>query len=62
MRRRSNALAALNYARTGQERQSAGGTQSGRAGKLRRTAAMMAGVTDRLWRFQDFFDELLVTA
>jgi IS1 family transposase len=35
---------------------------SGRAGKLRRPAAMMAGVTDRLWSFQDLFEELLVRA
>lgn len=35
---------------------------SGRPGKLRRPAAMMAGVTDRLWNFQDLFDELLVRA
>jgi IS1 family transposase len=35
---------------------------SGRPGKLRRPAAMMAGVTDRLWTFQDLFDELMVRA
>lgn len=35
---------------------------SGRPGKLRRPAAMMAGVTDHLWNFQEFFDELLIRA
>jgi IS1 family transposase len=29
---------------------------SGRPGKLRPTAAMMAGVTDTLWTFEDLFD------
>jgi IS1 family transposase len=36
--------------------------RSGQAGRLRRPAAMMAGVTDRLWTFQDLFDELMVRA
>jgi hypothetical protein len=36
--------------------------QSGRCGKRRPPAAMMAGVTDRLWSFQDLFEELLVRA
>ncbi len=30
--------------------------QSGQAGRLRSTAAMMAGVTDRLWSFEDLYD------
>lgn len=30
--------------------------QSGRAGRLRPTAAMMAGVTDRLWKFEDLYE------
>jgi len=29
--------------------------QSGRPGKLRPTAAMMAGVTDHLWTFEELF-------
>jgi len=33
--------------------------QSGRAGQLRSTAAMMAGVTDRLWTFEDLFSEAM---
>jgi hypothetical protein len=35
---------------------------SGRRGKRRPPAAMMAGITDRLWRFEDLFEELLVRA
>lgn len=35
---------------------------SGRPGKLRRPAAMMAGVTDHLWNFQELFDELMIRA
>lgn len=31
---------------------------SGKAGRLRPTAAMMAGVTDRLWKVEDLFDRL----
>lgn len=31
---------------------------SGKAGKLRPTPAMMAGVTDRLWKFEDLFSEV----
>jgi hypothetical protein len=30
--------------------------KSGQPGRLRPTAAMMAGVTDRLWHFEDLFD------
>lgn len=30
--------------------------RSGQAGRLRPTAAMMAGVTDRLWSFEDLYD------
>jgi len=30
--------------------------QSGQAGRLRLPAAMMAGVVDRLWNFEDLFD------
>jgi len=30
--------------------------QSGQAGRLRPTAAMMAGVTDHLWSFEDLSD------
>jgi IS1 family transposase len=33
---------------------------SGKPGKLRPTAAMMAGVTDRLWRFVDLYDAAMV--
>lgn len=33
--------------------------QSGRAGQLRPTAAMMAGVTNRLWTFEDLFNEAM---
>lgn len=33
--------------------------KSGRAGKLRPTAAMMAGVTERLWNFSTFYDTVL---
>ena len=33
--------------------------KSVRPGKLRPTAAMMAGVTDRLWKFDDFFQEVI---
>jgi hypothetical protein len=29
--------------------------ESGRCGRLRPTAAMMAGVTDRLWSFEDLY-------
>jgi len=29
---------------------------SGRRGQLRLPAAMLAGVTDRLWSFEDLFD------
>ncbi len=29
---------------------------SGQSGRLRPTAAMMAGVTDTLWSFEDLFD------
>jgi hypothetical protein len=36
--------------------------QCGRCGKRRPPAAMMAGVTDRLWSFQDLFEELVVRA
>ena len=32
---------------------------SGRAGRLRPTAAMMAGVTDRLWSFEDLYREVI---
>ena len=32
--------------------------QSGKSGQLRPTAAMMAGVTPRLWTFQMLFDEV----
>jgi len=32
---------------------------SGKRGKLRSTAAMMAGITDMLWSFDDLFGELL---
>ncbi len=32
---------------------------SGRAGQLRPSAAMLAGVTDRLWSFADLFDEAM---
>ena len=32
---------------------------SGRSGKLRPTAAMMAGVTDRLWSFEDLFNAIM---
>jgi IS1 family transposase len=31
---------------------------SGKAGRLRPTPAMMAGVTSRLWKFDDLFDEV----
>jgi hypothetical protein len=30
--------------------------QSGESGRLRPTPAMMAGVTDRLWSFENLFD------
>jgi hypothetical protein len=30
--------------------------QSGQPGRLRPTAAMMAGVTNRLWSFEDLYD------
>ncbi|HQX82617.1 MAG TPA: hypothetical protein PKW63_12715 [Vicinamibacterales bacterium] len=30
--------------------------KSGKPGKLRPPAAMLAGVTDRLWTFEDLFD------
>jgi hypothetical protein len=33
--------------------------KSGRPGKLRRTAAMMAKVTDRLWNFADLYNEVI---
>jgi hypothetical protein len=33
--------------------------QSGRAGQLRPTAAIMAGVTNRLWTFEDLFNEAM---
>ncbi len=33
--------------------------RSGQAGRLRPTAAMMAGVTDRLWSFEDLFDQAM---
>lgn len=33
--------------------------KSGRSGKLRPTAAMMAGVTDRLWRFDDLYEAVV---
>jgi hypothetical protein len=33
--------------------------QSGKAGKLRPTAAMMAKVTDRLWSFDDLYNEVI---
>lgn len=33
---------------------------SGKCGKLRPTAAMMAGVTDRLWKFDDFYNEVIM--
>jgi IS1 family transposase len=32
--------------------------QSGQAGRLRPTPAMMAGVTNRLWKFDDLFSEV----
>jgi IS1 family transposase len=32
--------------------------QSGKAGRLRPTPAMMAGVTNRLWKFDDLFSEV----
>ena len=32
---------------------------SGMSGRLRPTAAMMAGVTDRLWSFEDLFDAVM---
>ena len=34
---------------------------TGKRGQLRPTAAMMAGVTDRLWSFEDLFDEAMAT-
>ena len=30
--------------------------QSGKSGRLRPTPSMMAGVTDRLWSFEDLYD------
>lgn len=33
--------------------------QTGRAGRLRPTAAMMAHVTDRLWNFADLHNEVI---
>ena len=30
--------------------------RSGQSGRLRPTAGMMAGVTDRLWSFEDLYD------
>lgn len=32
--------------------------QSGKSGSLRPTPAMMAGVTNRLWKFADLFSEV----
>ncbi len=32
---------------------------SGQPGRLRPTAAMMAGVTDRLWSFEELFDRAM---
>ncbi|MBP85820.1 MAG: hypothetical protein CMJ64_03745 [Planctomycetaceae bacterium] len=32
---------------------------SGRVGQLRPTAAIMAGVTNRLWTFEDLFNEAM---
>jgi hypothetical protein len=31
----------------------------GKPGKLRRTAAMMAGITDHLWSFDELFNVIL---
>jgi len=31
----------------------------GRAGRLRPTAAMMAGVTDHLWSFDEFYNTVI---
>ena len=33
---------------------------SGRSGKLRPTPAMIAGLTDRLWSFEDLYDAVTV--
>lgn len=33
--------------------------RSGQSGRLRPPAAMMAGITDRLWRFEDLYNEVI---
>jgi hypothetical protein len=36
--------------------------EPGKSGKLRPTAAMMAGLTDHIWKFDELFDAVLRSA
>jgi hypothetical protein len=42
-----------------QRREGAKADESGKPGKLRLTAAMMAKVTDHLWTFEEFCDPVI---